>query len=838
MELLGSPIVPAWTNYSYPSLTSRPLLTVHRSRYLSIPRLFPADVDVYRVVSPSASLTAHEKLLKNNGPLTRLESTFNSLSLGHHPSSENVSTLDAAIWVGGPGEATIPDPCPVTEPGVTNGSSHADAAVCKFATSPLGKIVPRVSRALPLSRIRNTTATVAVGDKLAAVFCPVGSLSAVTLCTASDESSTRLVRHLVEYDPSTLSSLRLPPVVTSVASRDADGDSTEPARLAFGMRDSIQLANYEGGLDIAWGGEVLISGALYSSEFNMKCREELLTLCEDGVMIHPLDAVGTTISVAEGFDVWHERAHAHYFAAHFAAHPRVALLGSSAGLHRADMRCRASSARSCEARPLFNVWRNWSMSQADGGLKVFERHPFEPFWSIVGSDHLLAVVDERMPCNPLLTWSLTGSPLMGPTLSCVRSVSPSDVGFGLAIALATPKDGSLSLFHLHSGEQARQGCFSPGVVVSSRSVTKSAAKDTPVVSTSESMSKGSHSTSSGPVGTRHAVAASRAIQMSISDFPLPPLLWSDLPLGQLPTYAPTEGLVGLALLPHPKINVFSCQDRDESTQAGACLSLLQVSASGEAISQLVGCNSFEDGDHAFEAHERRMVVSRRDRAVSKERSHEQNADPMDTTIALREAQFVFSSQPRKERIMLRANDGVHVVQKTKRLPALGAIDLRRRIVSGDGDETHGDNWERATDFVNARPFLFDRPLLSRIQGEKGVQGDSDADTDICLDSMEEFLGMPRTTREVLAATRVGNPHSKTNVSAGSLVTKLEQSPLVECYSIGDKTSEVAGSAVRVFTTWRGTEACDNQLTEVILGSPFAEQLAKLEDIFYKGPSAF
>lgn len=855
MELPRTPVLPPWTNYSYPSLTTRPLLTVHRSRYVDVPRLFPADLEPHRIARPPVCVTGEHKST-NVGPLCAIESDFNSLSFSTGTKIEQCSSLARPM-----GSRSYSGHMSVLPSYAVDSISRAQISASRIQTvaSPLAIASTSRARGLPPPYERNTATAVTAGEDFFATFAVGGSLRHVALYRATGESSLRVVPHSLPSGRAVAASAHLTAAqVTCIAARDADGICAEPARLAFGTHTSLQLGTLEHGLDICWGADIPITGALYSAAFSSTCRDELLTLCQEGVLVRVLDAGGLPIRISTRSSVWREKVESHYFRTHYAAHPRVALLASQGGLHRADMRGGTSPVGTTHAMAMFNIWRDWSVSPSDGGLRVFERHPSKPFWSIVASDHLLAVVDERMSCYPVLTWSLTSSPLTRTTLSCVQSVRPGNHEYGEVIALGSPSDGSLSLFHLHSDKQAEVGSLSPNLVTPS--LAASIAKSSRAEPRSLSTAGGTSSASSGPVGTRPSAAVARkAIAKSLSGFPVPSALWSDLPLTQLPSYAPTERLAGIAFLPHPRSSIFTHHDTDKSLQAGACLSLLQVSQRGGAISQLIGCNSFEDGDYLFELRSRRMDCGQSGENAMNECNLSEQSDQMDSVIAVREAQLAFSSSATKERILNRVNDGVRVFQATKRLPAVGGVDLRRRLLSSIDDEEGsigvGGVVPRAIHVI-ARPELSDRPIVARIHSEiegeidaiagpnarpvAGVSGCSSSPVLFCpsastdLDSrfIEEFLGVPRTAAEIIAAMRVGDPHASL-LSRAPVADALEHSTGVESYFVTSIRGSNPELPAKVYTTWHGLSDRANGPSVVLDASPFAQQLVELEDLFFK-----
>jgi hypothetical protein len=722
-------------------------------------------------------------------------------------------------------------------------------------------VAATVENRQPAPRVANTACTVTIGDESSVVFAQSGLLSAVALYGTVD-ASLRVQRLAVPQKSRDRIRANDDNPIVATASVDSDGMCAEPARVALAQRDTVFLTSVENDRCMTLTGEFSVNN-IFSVAFNNICADDVLTLSADGLRIHTMDSAFGIVSGYFACDVWPLRkCRYRYFKAQYGAHPRTLLLASQAGVHRVDLRATRIPACSgggteldANAELLVDVWRDWGMSSADGGVRVFEPHPRVPFWSIVGTDHSLSIVDDRMPCTPLLAWSLTSSPATPPSLACVASMpSPADITgtactghFGDVIVLGSPKDGSLTVHHMLEIGSGFDSGLLKGVselqshADCSRGYSLSLNLDVYADDGEEA---------DADVNAAYRDQTKEKYLARTRGIPTPPLIWSDHPLAHVESFPPTQCLTGLALLPHSAVSSFPYHERSRSPQSGVCMTVVQVCANGGSIAQLIGCNAFLDGDHAFET-PGVDLRSRADGAESDKNYVEDFAalgdvmEGIDTYLALREAQAVHMMDKDRERLLFdRHNDGIRILGATGRLHAFDALGLRRRISNPHDD----DVCEKVVAGVAGipRPFLRDRPLLYTLRADTEPDAE-DAfaqpryrtrnDRACCgsalgLDSVEQFLSIPRTLCEVAQLTRAGNPHSRTPLDIGVLHTVLEESPYIDFYEV--RCPELGDNVpcATVYTTGIDAETSDNALTAPTDGSPFADLLSDLRRSYY------
>jgi hypothetical protein len=897
MELPAAPVLAPWSRYGMHSLTTRPYLAAHRARYAFVPRLFPASLAAYRVAAPIADFRS---------VYTHPHHRFSPLGVSGNFVGGNVATdndnLSSAV---SPVDALgVPTTClPQNAVSDIAGSSCTSPYVVVPAAAPVHMPVPELPslqsptqgprrdstlpplpskrrkstpistprrprpkfesspRALhdaylrpislpetrtPAPRIANTACTVAIGDELSVIFPQAGLLSTVAMY-GTVGSSLRLKRLSVPLQSRSGMRANDDSSVIAVASVDADGVCSEPARVAVSRRDTVHLAAIETGRRMTWTGEFAVNN-LYSVAFSSVCSDNVLTLCADGLRVHTMDSTFGVVSTFAECDVWPLRAGEYrYFKSYYGAHPRTTLLASQVGLHRVDLRAaRLGSSNGgveldASAELLVDVWRDWGMSSGDSGVRVCEPHPRVPFWSVMATDHSLAVVDERMPRTPLLAWSLTSSPATPLTLACVGSMpSGSSNGdcygqFGDVIGLGTPKDGTLSVHHMLDVSSGVGGAL--GVLESA--VQQTSGSNSTIGEDAEEDTDDDHDGKKPDIRDRDKKSKGLARTPCI---PPPSLVWSDHPLLHLDSFAPTECLTGLAVIPHTSSCSIPYHDRSRTPQSGACMSIVQVSANGSSIAQLIGCNTFKDGDHAFEtlgAGLKTPCEPARANCDNKDGDLEEFLRGVDTHIALREAQAVHMTEKSRDRLLFdRQNDGIRVLGNTGRLHAMDVLNVQRRICDPKDDDKckEGD----VDGSYIPRPHLRDRPLIDKLltedQQPSSTRGQSREARKLAgvldPDSVEAYLSTPRTLREIAQLTRSGNPHAKTPLDIKALRDMLDDSPYIESYEVGYPELDGNVPDAVVYTTGADADTADNQLTAPFEATPFAELLDDLRKSYY------
>ncbi len=184
----------------------------------------------------------------------------------------------------------------------------------------------------------------------------------------------------------------------------------------------------------------------------------------------------------------------------------------------------------------------WNLPSIDQGISFFTPHPSHPFRSILTTDSLLAVIDSRMTNTPLLEWNLSLNDDF-PAVSVAALNTGPDADFVIAVSSRVFRN--LFVFHATS-------CLSPNETVFS------------VLGDLETRSSEERLFQTQPV-------------------------WSDMPLAHLDQFMPGLDNRGLALVPHP---------------GGSRISLVQSSTRKGMMTQLLGCETFNDGSFRFEPQSR------------------------------------------------------------------------------------------------------------------------------------------------------------------------------------------------------------------------------------------
>lgn len=667
----------------------------------------------------------------------------------------------------------------------------------------------------------NAAAAISIADERSIVFTPSsGSLGSTTLLAPSDASP-----RLTSCQPFPDSYRQTPPVDFIVAA--SSPDASEPARLLFGGTSWLRFASLGPGRVLTVGDEIFTDGDVYSAAFSPVWSAEALSLGIGGVRGYCLDGAMREWDVVTGDDLWPLDVKHHYFKVAYAAHPRVAHLTSSSGLHRVDMRSGSAVV------PQFNVRKDWRVGTRDGGVRASERHPAVPFWSVVASDHVLAVVDERMPKVPLLTWSLPAYVKGGSRLTCVETLGESG---GDLFAMGGGGESALAVFHMHRGDQAESG-FLP-LAATSDAVLRNKSRQLDAGSDPDSDGSGIGMFDSMNINSQVAsqgTGEKGLLRLPKTGFTPPPAIWSDMPLEHLQTFAPTERLCGMAFMLHPDATRQSL-DSDfgsDSFEDEISLTLVQVSADGSAIGQRIVCGVFADGVHVFENAERWGHNS-----FPASTAPASNV-AIDNFVALRDTHLSFGSARMRSELFDKPWRDFEICARMKRLHAVSALDLRRRLTSSDDDDIDaerdalfgGDVGSAAITFP--RPHVADRPLIVRMRAEV-ASGERREYSSAGLDflHLRWFFVVPRTLEEVGKMSRLSDPHARTVMGPSELAEKLDMSPHLASDALTQRYLSNGAKKQVYYCPLDGNEN-DNPLTKPVPDSPFDIQLKELKVIFYK-----
>jgi hypothetical protein len=825
MDLSG-PVLPPWARYGLSSMTTRPFLSVHRSNYGVVPRLFPASLKPYRIALPIAQPKAVEIVGGNNaqsttggsvdrmhGPVKRHgdNSGRKSSHREGHVSALGLSNLSRGTF-SFPTDLVATLAQDATQTPIRTGSPSLSSSSRSSSSESIGW---RERNRLPDPVPANTACSVSVGDESSVIFAQAGRFSSVAVYGVSrshsddgDPNSLRIERLAVPVNPRYGARFRQDDLVRMIQATGTATEPSEPAFVAVGSVDRVHIATLQSRRRMTWMTDFPVNN-LYSLAFSRICPEEIVTLSADGLRLKTVE-VDCSVSYSAMCDIWPLKVEHRYFKVSYGSHPRTILVASDAGLHRVDLRTgyggssavKGATELDASAEILTNVWTDWKMSSHDGGVRIFEAHPRNPFWSILATDHSLNVVDERMSRMPLLSWTLTSASQATNTISCVSGLPSSNDEHGDIIVLGNPKEGSISAFHMVSGRGSSFARLSRQVVDEH---------------SSQKNTMRSSGTSSGPLyvaGISNRLKSLAGHSNLEARFPIPQLLWSDHPLSNLYAYAPTERLCGVALLPLSE-NSTTFGKAENSRNKKSYISLVQVSASGGAMAQLIGCGIIEDESIAFESVAQRIFTSK-NKAIA------------DSASALWDMQAAACEHGKTGKYSdLRQRS--QIVRSTMIMHAHDAMDLRYRISSAkDDDVSEGENTSIA------RPYVRDRPLVTKLHATLQEGGSQTRGGDWTrIGSLQEFLSRPRTLSEVALFTRAGYPHSSTPVGLNALREMLESSPYVDSYEVSCPQLGLNEGSVTVYTSGEDAEAGDNEETAAIEGTPFASLLSDLRALYNK-----
>eukprot|EP00171_Calliarthron_tuberculosum_P015209 IDg15209t1 len=481
--------LPSWSSLKHPSVIPRPFLTPHPTERHLFPRLFPVQLNARALYRDS-------------------------------------SLCDPAVAG-----------CDTLEDTITNERrlSSAVPAVPGRLLSGLDRRADE-SPPLPLWRIAPRNAMCAMndgedGDALVALTT-TGRLDSVALWRGelhdnnSRDDFTRLPisRHQKEAFTDEVFDL--------IGAEDCGQGGLLAARLSR----MVALGRFgPGGTDLNWVDRIPIDDGVCALTLSKQSMIELSTIDQFSFRVFDIATSGS-VRRCRRADIQPFSQLRRFRWLRYAAHPRCLLLASRAVVSRIDLRMRI------KAVPLLDVRKQLHLHKMDGGLIYFGAHPTHPFRSVLASETLVAVSDERLLKHPALEWNVpTGTALAGMGSSCTLGTRPSD---DLVVAIADPVGSELSVLHATHGHDFLQ---TEDII--------------------------------GP--------ADSSLKLGSFRFQHPEQLWSDLPLRHLDRFGP-RGLMtplGLTLVRHPR---------------SSRVSLLQAVPGRGVITQLLGVEPFEDGTHLFE----------------------------------------------------------------------------------------------------------------------------------------------------------------------------------------------------------------------------------------------
>lgn len=795
--------LPSWPHCGYYNAGTRPFLAVHRSAYELVPRLYLPVLDYYTIVPRHLQLTSTYSSASSDPVCNELRQS----GRGDWPEKVNPS-FDARQ---------------TTEDGFPN--PHMTAREGQSCAKHLRRSVNR--------RSLNCATTVAYGTEITSILPCKRTLGSVSIFGSSTRNQLRVERIgplpplAPIVDHGRVGDILQKPVLSATACH-SDGLTAEPARVAFGSRYLLTAMNVGPNRHFTWMGIANVE-ELLSVSFNKCYSEELLVLDAEDLRLLHVDR-DLTFRDSVNCDIWPIKSEYDYFKAELGSHPRVAILSSQAGLHRLDFRshsCHGSTNLGStidvtnRADILFNVWTDWRLNRSDKGIFTYEQHPRMPFWSAIGTQNLLAVLDERMPRSPLLEWSSSTTAHDESSLTCVASLNGENGNFGDVILSCTPSEGTVCMFHAHN-----------------RNLLDGIRVDFAAPSNSVSLST-SDASSSGLVGFggRKSVRGA-GIQGSSdarqSQIPVPTMLWSDLPLSNIMSFAPSDGIRGITMHPHTDASEAFSRKISSVGERRSHLTCIQLSNSGVVIGQLVACGAFCDDEHSFEYSSSDAYPDGRSGHQLVGHRPERPLSGVDETWALREAQVSHGSSKSRAQLFDLPNEGIRILGCTSKLHYMNVIDLRKRLSCDIDDDGSSGDGDQCASGSFPRPYVSDRSLFSKLQQQQSGSERSSLSVTRMQHLLQAALAVPRTLSEVAEVVRTGNPHAKTPLKMSTLHAVLQSSPHVSSYTVRCAYLSGLCEAYKIYRTDPSLSLSFAKPFDLVMNdSPFNKLLEELEQIYYK-----
>lgn len=517
---------PQWSKYHQPAVTSRPFLTVDDKFAHLSPRLFPIQLAASLILPPPP---------KNNN-----NNSGNSKKLltSPQPSSQLI-------------------PSPSSSYSITN-NNNLCVVPDSSSKTPLIAATPDASlEHLAIYQLDARDEFV----KNSVVRCARryrdinGELDTWKLGNLN-------IRNNIDIDSNVISADTMRSTVCGVQAVECDDDG---GLLLASLADSLCIGRYNsGGKELVWVDHISIPN-LRATDVNRVALTEFAAV--DNFSLKLYDIATAACTLAE--DVQPISPKYSYRWVQYGAHPRTVLVASKRAICRFDLR-QSNSNRSDEI--LVNPVDAWNLCpKVDVGISYFEKHPNNPFMTVLATGTVLAVVDARMAGSPLLEWNIT----YGNDISNAALMPLNDNTNDLAIALSAKVTSDLALFHLTSDFKvsAEEILLNPQDPANFRRF-QSDLNDTGNSNYNKNFNdiNSDSDDEDGPVVSH------------------PHILWSDMPLVHLEQFPPGNELRGIALLPEP-----------QKGPKRRKFSLVQSSPRYGITAQRVGCEKFKDGTYAFEA---------------------------------------------------------------------------------------------------------------------------------------------------------------------------------------------------------------------------------------------
>eukprot|EP00178_Gracilaria_changii_P003023 TRINITY_DN1441_c0_g2_i1.p1 TRINITY_DN1441_c0_g2~~TRINITY_DN1441_c0_g2_i1.p1 ORF type:complete len:838 (+),score=138.15 TRINITY_DN1441_c0_g2_i1:1890-4403(+) len=758
---------PSFAMRGMASLNTRPFLTVHRSRYDTVPRLFPSQLRADVLLQPPleqcqnshaycASPRKRAKLLNeqlhhstayhacaHRGRASDL-SCAKSLET-HARDQQQVANANGRIapksrllrheaWRTSKTEVVAP---------LCLSTFHLDEAVAEEAcTTPTnGHLTVRTSSGNYMTPPAHGNLLSSIGSdgQGAVAFSPTGLLSSLMVAKVQVESNQSGTPVHVLREPTTVQ--QVPDFVLSDSSVMYDlvcttcaTDTFEAHNLLATTANAVSLAVYDVHTNhIQWRDQFALQ-EVTSTAFNPVFPEEFSVLCEDGLFsgtaeqLHEYTArVGSYAHFADVQPVSRSTS-ARFQQIHYGAHPRSVLLSNGHGVWRHDWRMHGTNTA---GDVVFDVREHWALSKR--GVKVGAFQPLKKssaFQMVVATNIALMYMDVRMAHTPLLDWSLSAASMVDHMSVC--EAAHGDTRFDV-IALSCRKNRYLEVFH--AVHEAHEEAF--GVEM-------------------------------GDVSKRWRAQSPRC-----------EVVWSDLPLAHLQKLERATWRAGVLLMAHSQTDL---------------ISLVQWSASDGVQAQLLGVGVFPDGKRDFEEGE------------------EQGAQYVDNSMSVWKQQKRLVEVGEHTAPYLVSNclvggvAGCVLHRRTRQMFWKDAVDLRERVCRDDDDDDDGDGdvgGDGRCCTRIPRPYVGDIWFIARYREqqdggmatatatgneqhcESGAQSQSQRCSEGDKNEMREFgevLCGGCTLWELARCSRSGLAHCRTPLGVRGLEESVEQSAFVSCSS--------------------------------------------------------